>query len=148
MLVILIFKHNQLSVTKLVEDNTCKVSFFNGFCIITSTVNDEVKGVGKSKIGLYYLQNELMEETLSELKRMLCVVKQTHQRKMVMNVLLNPCSITNIHQLGKAELWHYRLGHAPTHTLINSSASQRMTRKKVECVLCVQWPNLQNSLIT
>ena len=87
MLVILIFKHNQLSVTKLVEDNTCKVSFFNGFCIITSTVNDEVKGVGKSKIGLYYLQNELMEETLSELKRMLCVVKQTHQIHTVTMIL-------------------------------------------------------------
>lgn len=28
------FKHNLLSVTKLVKDNMCKVSFFEGFCIL------------------------------------------------------------------------------------------------------------------
>lgn len=43
--------------------------FFNGFCIIINSLNDEVKGVGKGKNGLYYLKNELMQETLSELKK-------------------------------------------------------------------------------
>ena len=52
------FMHNLLSVTKLVEDNQCKVNFFSGFCMIVSTVNDKVKGVRKSKNGLYYLKNE------------------------------------------------------------------------------------------
>ena len=85
------FKNNLLFVTKLVKDNQYKVNFFNGFCTIISTLNVEVKGVGKSKNGLYYLKNELVEETLSELKK-------------VLNATVNPFSITDIHQLGKTEL--------------------------------------------
>ena len=90
------FKHNLLSITKLVEENMCKVSFFKGFFIITNTVNDEVKGVGTSKNGVYYLQNELMETTLNDLKERLCAAQQTSQSRLVMNAALNLCSITDI----------------------------------------------------
>lgn len=131
------FKHNLLSVTKLVEDNHCKVNLFNGFCMIVSTINEQVRGIRKSKNGLYYLRNGLMIETLSALRSKLHNVKNLHQKRLVMNATVNPCSITNINQLGKAELWHYRMGHAPLHTLINIGCiTKGDTKEQRLCVVC------------
>ena len=78
-----------------------------------------------------------MKETLSERKRELCNVKHLQKKKLEMNATINPCSITNTNQLGKAESWHYRMGHAALHTLINSGCiSKNDTKENRVCVVC------------
>ncbi|CAO2813801.1 unnamed protein product [Amaranthus hypochondriacus] len=78
-----------------------------------------------------------MTTTLNDLQQKLCVPKHVHQQRMVMNVALNPCSITTIPQLAKEELWHYRLGHAPLHVLINSGCISKHDAKTGRvCVVC------------
>lgn len=62
------FKQNLLSVNKFCHDNTCKVAFYDKYCIIPDVVSDEVKGIGRSENGLYYLINEPLEKTLDKIK--------------------------------------------------------------------------------
>lgn len=78
-----------------------------------------------------------MERTLNDLKERLCAAQQTSQSRLVMNAALYPCSITDIQKLGKAELWNYRMGHGPVHTVINSGCITKTDTKEGRvCVVC------------
>ncbi|XP_010666368.1 uncharacterized protein LOC104883524 [Beta vulgaris subsp. vulgaris] len=62
------FKHNLLYVNKLCEDLKCKTTFLDKYCLIIDFVNEEIRCVGKSANGLYYLINEPVEKTLHRIK--------------------------------------------------------------------------------
>ena len=52
------FKHSLLSIKKLIDADHCKVIFYPEWCIIFHNESQEVKGLGRSKEGLYYLLNQ------------------------------------------------------------------------------------------
>lgn len=49
------FRHNLLSVQKLIKNNHCEVSFHPTFCTITDRLSQKLIAVGEAKQGLYYL---------------------------------------------------------------------------------------------
>lgn len=51
------FKHNLLSVQKLLKHNSCEVKFLPTHCIILDNESQTVIAVGEAKHGLYYLVN-------------------------------------------------------------------------------------------
>lgn len=51
------FRHNLLSVNKLVQHDGCNVTFYPNYCIIQDSVTQTIKCVGKAQGGLYYLVN-------------------------------------------------------------------------------------------
>jgi hypothetical protein len=51
------FRHNLLSVQKLVKDEKCKVTFYPDVCVIQDSATLTVRAVGKAENGLYYLVN-------------------------------------------------------------------------------------------
>ena len=55
------FKHNLLSVQKLVKDSNCQVQFYPTHCVILDASTNHLKGIGKAHNGLYYLINHLTE---------------------------------------------------------------------------------------
>ncbi|KAL2934853.1 Retrovirus-related Pol polyprotein from transposon RE1, partial [Bienertia sinuspersici] len=52
------FQHNLLSVSKLAVDDKCKVEFHPKVCAILDKTTHEVKGLGNTLNGLYYLVEE------------------------------------------------------------------------------------------
>lgn len=56
------FRHNLLSISKLVKDGKHNVIFYPDFCIIQDCHSKTIKGVGKAVNGLYYLVNVSLEE--------------------------------------------------------------------------------------
>ncbi|KAL8144971.1 hypothetical protein AgCh_003257 [Apium graveolens] len=77
------FKHNLLSVQKLVQDNNCEVNFSPTQCIITDKTSKQVVGIAKVSNGLYVLNSNSVASSNSVM-------------------LSDPES-----------LWHHRLGHTP-----------------------------------
>ncbi|KAL2895740.1 Retrovirus-related Pol polyprotein from transposon RE1 [Bienertia sinuspersici] len=47
------FRHNLISVQKLIKENCCEVKFTERFCIIKDNRTDCVKGIGRAEKGLY-----------------------------------------------------------------------------------------------
>lgn len=48
------FKHNLLSVQKLIKHNNCEVKFLPTHCVILDSSSQQVIAVGEAKHGLYY----------------------------------------------------------------------------------------------
>lgn len=99
------FKHNLLSVQKLIKDSKCAVHFFPTHCLILDNDTGTLIGVGETKNGLYYmvdhLSKDLPEEWFSSMdKRYLCS-----------NAAFGGLAKTQNQQ--SLELWHHRLGHMP-----------------------------------
>ncbi|KAL2900931.1 Retrovirus-related Pol polyprotein from transposon RE1, partial [Bienertia sinuspersici] len=51
------FRHNLLSVNQLIQDGKCQIIFHADYCVISEKEIGKIKGVGKAKNGVYYLQN-------------------------------------------------------------------------------------------
>uniref|UniRef100_A0A803KNI3 Integrase catalytic domain-containing protein n=1 Tax=Chenopodium quinoa TaxID=63459 RepID=A0A803KNI3_CHEQI len=68
-----VFKHNLLSIQKLVENELCKVDFHAHYCEIQDKKSGEIRGIGKAENGLYYLINDSMKsigKKLAEMKKL------------------------------------------------------------------------------
>lgn len=95
------FKHNLLSVQKLIKDGNCEVQFFARHCEIRDSSTKEVKGIGQVKNGLYYLNTK---ENASH--KATCLVSQKLP-ELHKNPLNSPKTKPD-----QFALWHHRLGHA------------------------------------
>lgn len=102
------FKHSLLSVKKLIDSENYKVKFYVGWCIIVHNDTHMVKGLGKSRDGLYYLVDENVNSLVGDLN----------------HVVHNSMNVTHgcigSEKMNENLLWHLRLGHAPfpkLHTL-------------------------------
>ncbi|KMT09341.1 hypothetical protein BVRB_6g134350 [Beta vulgaris subsp. vulgaris] len=89
------FKHNLLSVQKLITDNNCQVNFFPTYCVIVDSNTKEVRGMGEAKQGLYYLVNHVIADKYTPES---LTVTTAHQQ--------TSDSVSDL------DLWHHRLGHA------------------------------------
>ncbi|XP_048502343.1 uncharacterized protein LOC125498304 [Beta vulgaris subsp. vulgaris] len=143
------FKHNLWSVKKLCEDLKCKATFLDEYCLIIDCVNEEIKGVGKSANGLYYLINEPVEKTLYRIKEETSSVIQRDKKRVAMNAQNYtefPSVIRDVPKLNKETLWHHRLGHAPMKKLamIDSIDVKGGCQNVLSHVL---WQNSQSCLL-
>ncbi|XP_074337483.1 uncharacterized protein LOC141674676 [Apium graveolens] len=100
------FRHILLSVQRLVKDSRCQVQFYSTHCVIVDTCTKQVKGIGKAANGLYYLVNHLTEKLPGS---WLHSVNSTAAKAALKD------HISNISD--SFEVWHHRLGHAPTARL-------------------------------
>ncbi|GJY62669.1 retrovirus-related pol polyprotein from transposon TNT 1-94 [Tanacetum coccineum] len=64
------FKFRLLSVSKLTKDSQCFVTFHEQFCVIQDLKTRKVLGLGKKKVGLYYLLNLPLEQIHARLSSM------------------------------------------------------------------------------
>lgn len=101
-LVILEFKNNLLSVSKLTKDISCSVSFFYKFFVIQDLYNGKVKVIGKESNGHYFLPVSNHRKN-----------SITHSKKN--NAQVNTCSATS-----SMLLWHQRLGHTSPSVLAHA----------------------------
>ena len=116
MLCIPYFKHNLLSVQKLVKDNNCHVQFYPAYCDIIDNVSQKLVAQGHARNGLYYLSPD--------------VPTSTALHTYVTN---GTSSDTNI----SLALWHHRLGHAPLSKLKHiPSSPKQITPYTKTCVTC------------
>lgn len=106
------FKHNLLSVQRLVRDGDYKVEFYPSYCVISDRNNGDVVGIGKASQGLYYLVDKSLEEIADEARRN---VSQSRLRKQEprCNYVRIPSEIKYPAKISEELLWHQRLGHAP-----------------------------------
>uniref|UniRef100_A0A803KUW9 GAG-pre-integrase domain-containing protein n=1 Tax=Chenopodium quinoa TaxID=63459 RepID=A0A803KUW9_CHEQI len=111
------FKHNLLSVKKLLQDSKCRVQFYAEYCIIEELQSSVVKGIGVIKNGLYYLKSEQIESVIQEMKKEIMSkngIKNGEKSAMTTNTYSNvPSMVKNAPVLSSRTLWHHRLGHAP-----------------------------------
>ncbi|XP_021723121.1 uncharacterized protein LOC110690566 [Chenopodium quinoa] len=109
------FKHNLISVNKLMHDSHSKILFYPKYCIIHDLESNTVKGIGRMRSGLYYLENKPIETVIGQLKAQISGEEES-ERKGAMNVSTYrsvPTVVTNVPKLSSRTLWHHRLGHAP-----------------------------------
>lgn len=92
------FKHNLLSVQKLIQHNHCEVMFLPSHCIILDCHTQKVKAVGVAKQGLYYLVHT--HDPLAWLSKHTSSINSSHH----INTASSKTTIST---------WHHRLGHAP-----------------------------------
>ena len=115
------FKHNLLSVQKLIKSNTCEVKFLPTYCIILDSVTQTVKAVGEAKKGLYYLVHTTNPTSWIA----------THSAKIVPS----PTSF-NVSSNTSASTWHHRLGHTPLANLKLIPDLSISTTGLQTCVTC------------
>lgn len=118
------FKHNLLSVQKLIKDSNCAVHFFPTHCLILDNITGTLMGVGEAKQGLYYmadhLNRDLPEEWFSALdKRYLCSNIAVSQGQTSL------------------ELWHNRLGHMPFSKMKQIAELSHLSHNSTKvCLTC------------
>uniref|UniRef100_A0A803LMX4 Retroviral polymerase SH3-like domain-containing protein n=1 Tax=Chenopodium quinoa TaxID=63459 RepID=A0A803LMX4_CHEQI len=103
-----VFKHNLMSVQKLVQNEKCKVNFHASYC-----------SVGKK---------------LAEMKRESCKMKVALNTSSAVTI---PGTVKNVSKMSIPTLWHQRLGHAPM-TKIKKIEELRGVDNKCEgiCIIC------------
>ncbi|VFQ61063.1 unnamed protein product [Cuscuta campestris] len=110
------FKHNLLSVNKLVSSEDCKVDFYAGYCVIVDNVTQKVKGIGESRNGLYYLLNEDIKSVVRSLKH-----AERNSGRSVGSANTSSAKIRHgyveTEKMSETLIWHLRLGHAPMSKL-------------------------------
>lgn len=125
------FKHSLLSVQKLIKDSKCEIQFHPDHCTIVDSSTRKIKGIGKVRNGLYYLENDELNIT--------CDIKcLTAEKNTINSQKPNPL-----------ELWHYRLGHAPVAKLKHIPDISPFTNENPRvCVTCPmsKFPRLPFSL--
>ncbi|KAL2939147.1 Retrovirus-related Pol polyprotein from transposon RE1, partial [Bienertia sinuspersici] len=62
------FRHNLLSVARLVKDENCQVMFYPKCCLIQDSLTQKIKAVGVARKGLYYLEDIQVDAVLRKLK--------------------------------------------------------------------------------
>lgn len=103
------FRHNLLSVQRLVKETNCEAHFYPAHCVILDATTKELKGLGKAENGLYYLINHLTEKIPSTWLQSKVAANST-------TVIDNAKKQVDQNQTDAEkllELWHHRLGHAP-----------------------------------
>lgn len=112
------FKHNLLSVQKLIKDNSCDVQFFVDHCTIVNRATQKLLAVGYAKNGLYYLTNAPKSHTTA-----LTVPSPTLHNPVALNVTL--------------ATWHLRLGHAHLSKIkLIPDISYTPSSESTVCVTC------------
>lgn len=121
------FKHNLLSVQRLIKDGGCEVQFFSDHCIIVDNKTKQIKGVGKAKNGLYYL-----DRSKDSIKNVLAnsAVATTGDTG-------NSSNLTHNDIPAKLALWHHRLGHASVTKLKHIPCVKPYVHDKSQiCITC------------
>ncbi|KAL2899101.1 Retrovirus-related Pol polyprotein from transposon RE1, partial [Bienertia sinuspersici] len=113
------FKHNLLSVSKLAQEENCKVDFHGTHYIIQEKNGGKIRGVGRALNGLYYLVEEPLERIMERLKNG-TLVSKNEQERITENQAMNVAGGVNVPgtvwkntRMSPTTLWHHRLGHAP-----------------------------------
>lgn len=105
------FKHNLLSVQRLVKESNCQVEFHPTHCLILDALTKKIKGVGKAQNGLYYLMNHVTEHLPAE---WIAAHKSKSFNCQATNIVKEATESDNTLSLSDPySLWHHRLGHAP-----------------------------------
>ncbi|XP_074363119.1 uncharacterized protein LOC141703501 [Apium graveolens] len=127
------FKHNLLSVQKLMKDSNCQLQFFPTHCVILDADTRKLKGIGKAHNGLYYLINHLKESVPSSWLS----ATSTCLTATVVDKPMNQPSIPDT--TNQFDLWHHRLGHAPgsklQHIPYVKAQIQKTTKKYTSDIL-------------
>lgn len=135
------FKHNLLSVQKLVQDGGYLVEFYPTYCTIQDRRTHEIKGVGKTYKGLYYLVDKDMSSILKSGSEAIVTDHSSKEIKAMCakSVVQVPSVITNMKPMSEETLWHHRLGHAPMSKIkkIDELKNVRNSSGDV-CVICPQ----------
>lgn len=113
------FKHNLLSVQRLIKDNNCDVQFFSDYCTVVDRDSQKTLAVGYAKNGLYYLSNASKKHTAFSASP--------------------PLSHTSAISNTPLDTWHLRLGHAPI-LKIKQIHCLSLTRPNDESKICVTCP--------
>lgn len=100
------FKHNLMSVSKLLQNENCEVVFKPEYCVIVDSCTKEGKAVGKMENGLYYLDKRAGKKEIQELVK-------SDQTRMTGYVSKDEVPRSCVAELDQCVLWHNRLGHAP-----------------------------------
>lgn len=108
------FRHNLLSVQKLIQDNNCQVQFFPTYCVIMDSVTQQIRGVGKEKHGLYYLVTH--NNPGNNLPPQSSNTHHTTSLQASSNTTTSS-QIPTPNVTNTMDLWHHRLGHAPVAKL-------------------------------
>ena len=138
------FKHNLLSVQRLIKDTGCKINFYDTYCMIVNTEGTRVIAVGKAVNGLYYLVNEDMKKVVSGVTREMCSNPKPDNtmcvgtRRMSAACKVNiPNTISGVPQNSSTTLWHQRLGHAPLAKLSNIEGLKGFDKHSQDvCITC------------
>lgn len=85
------FKHNLLSVHKLLADNNCTIQFYDTYCTIIDCETQKIRAVGTARNGLYYISTDTSVNSAN---------MSTHTQPQ-----------------NSVALWHHRLGHASINTI-------------------------------
>uniref|UniRef100_A0A803N438 GAG-pre-integrase domain-containing protein n=1 Tax=Chenopodium quinoa TaxID=63459 RepID=A0A803N438_CHEQI len=121
-LVIPHFKHNLLSVHKMMKDSQCKVAFSNTHCVVRDAVSKKIKEIGKAKNGLYYLSSTTFNTVLdnaTHVSSQTCLSVQSDSEKVPFAV------------------WHHRLGHASIVKLKHIQCVKHSISENTQvCVTC------------
>lgn len=105
------FKHNLLSVQKLLKDNNCHIQFYATHCTVIDCDTQQIKAVGSVRNGLYY------------------ILVDSHVISNCLSAKTNPISMS---------LWHHRLGHASISAIKKIPDLQQSTSQKNNqiCISC------------
>ncbi|KAE8672369.1 hypothetical protein F3Y22_tig00111843pilonHSYRG00119 [Hibiscus syriacus] len=120
------FSHNLLSVSRLVKDHGCILSFHPDICILQDLYSGMIKGIGRRFNGLYIFESKgatgLFSNFLASTGNVSCV----H-------------SVHDISVSNKTSLWHARFGHASASTMrkLSSYVSDQFDVQSVHtCNVC------------
>lgn len=117
------FQHNLLSVQRLIKDGHCEVQFFSTHCTIVDSETHQLKGIGRARNGLYYLDTKMKPHSV-----MAAVSTATGN--------LLPSTLSSTHS-EKLALWHHRLGHASLSKLKYIPCVQPYTHNAPQiCLTC------------
>lgn len=135
------FKHNLLSVQKLVKDSNCQLKFFLTHCVILDADTKQLKGIGREHNGLYYLVNHKTEVIPSSRFHM-------EDNKSLSSTCLSSIATSSVatsdtdHSTppvpdtsNSFDLWHHRLGHAPSSKLQHIPYIHSQIQKYDKCLL-------------
>ncbi|XP_074364467.1 uncharacterized protein LOC141705373 [Apium graveolens] len=115
------FKHNLLSVQKLIKHTNVEVKFLPTHCIILDVTTQAIKSVGEAKHGLYYLVHTDKPTTW---------LSKFQYAPACLNANSNPKSTP-------VTVWHHRLGHAP---LSKINLIPEISTTKTSSQICVTCP--------
>lgn len=120
------FRFNLVSVSKLIKDLNCYVTFFPTFCVFQELLYGRVKEIDRELDGLYYIQS------LAKNKR----VAVPHSFAVTKGIARD----------GSTALWHKQMGHVHVSVLKripvfqgnNSFHSNKLLNKCIVCPLARQ----------
>ncbi|XP_074265248.1 uncharacterized protein LOC141587673 [Silene latifolia] len=155
------FKHNLLSVQKLIKDEQCVVLFYERACALHDSHTRRIRALGKEDKGIYYLvnsasspQTSLASISVGKCNTELCNINSyfvsSTGRNETEGIIFNTsdafqdlCKDLPIINETDGDIWHLRLGHASHHKLkhipcVASSFHQNNHRACITCSMAKQ----------